>query len=107
MAQVVAVAPPELIAPGARVDVLVTSRRGGSGGETALALQDVEVLSSEPAPDGSRSGAGPGPRVAAALRVGVRDAVALAAAQAFAEEIRLLPRAAGDRRRVDPVVVRR
>jgi pilus assembly protein CpaB len=31
--------------------------------------------------------------------VSVRDAVYLAAAQSFAREVRLLPRAAGDRRR--------
>ena len=40
----------------------------------------------------------PGPRVAASLRVTVKQAVYLAAAQAFAREIRLLPRAAGDDR---------
>jgi pilus assembly protein CpaB len=37
--------------------------------------------------------------------VSVRDAVYLAAAQAFAREIRLLPRAAGDRRRTGGMVV--
>ncbi len=47
-------------------------------------------------PDGA-DGA-PGPRVAASLRVTLRQAVYLAAAQAFARELRLLPRAAGDRR---------
>jgi pilus assembly protein CpaB len=36
--------------------------------------------------------------VAASLRVTVRQAVFLAAAQSFAREIRLLPRAPGDRR---------
>ena len=40
-----------------------------------------------------------GKRVAATLRVSVRDAVYLAAAQSFAREVRLLPRAAGDRER--------
>jgi pilus assembly protein CpaB len=38
-----------------------------------------------------------GPKVAASLRVTLRQAVYLAAAQSFAREIRLLPRAAGDR----------
>ena len=38
-------------------------------------------------------------RVAASLRVTLRQAVYLAAAQAFARELRLLPRAAGDRGR--------
>jgi pilus assembly protein CpaB len=36
--------------------------------------------------------------VAVALRVSARQAVFLAAAQSFARELRLLPRAAGDRR---------
>ena len=35
----------------------------------------------------------------ASLRVTLRQAVYLAAAQSFARELRLLPRAAGDRRR--------
>ena len=39
------------------------------------------------------------PRVAASLRVTLRQAVYLAAAQAFARELRLLPRAPGDRAR--------
>ena len=39
------------------------------------------------------------PRVRASLRVTVRQAVFLAAAQAFAREVRLLPRAPGDDRR--------
>jgi pilus assembly protein CpaB len=39
--------------------------------------------------------------VAASLRVTLRQAVYLAAAQDFARELRLLPRAAGDRSRRD------
>jgi pilus assembly protein CpaB len=38
-------------------------------------------------------------RVAASLRLTLRQAVYLAAAQAFAQELRLLPRAPGDRTR--------
>jgi pilus assembly protein CpaB len=38
------------------------------------------------------------PRVAVSLLVTVRQAVYLAAAQAFARELRVLPRAPGDRR---------
>jgi pilus assembly protein CpaB len=37
--------------------------------------------------------------------VSVRQAVYLAAAQAFAREIRLLPRATGDRRRMGGLIV--
>ena len=97
-AEVVAAAAPGTVVAGARVDVLVTRDRGGSGG-TELALEDVEVLAARPAPagDGERRAAR---AVAATLRVSVRQAVDLAAAGSFAREIRLLARAPGDRRRV-------
>jgi pilus assembly protein CpaB len=94
--EVVATGSPRLIAAGARVDVLVTRERAaGTAGATELALEDVEVLAARPGP--ARDGAGP--QVAATLRVTVRQAVFLAAAGAFAREIRLLPRAPGDHRR--------
>ncbi|HEU4657835.1 MAG TPA: Flp pilus assembly protein CpaB [Capillimicrobium sp.] len=94
---VIATGSPQAIQPGGRVDVLVTrDAADGSVGRTVLALEDVEVLSAHAVP------AGPGeegaPRVTAALRVTLRQAVYLAAAQSFARELRLLPRAAGDRR---------
>jgi pilus assembly protein CpaB len=93
--EVVATGSPQLVATGARVDVLVTRERGaGTAGATELALEDVEVLAARPGP--ARDGAGP--QVAATLRVTVRQAVFLAAASAFAREIRLLPRAPGDHR---------
>jgi pilus assembly protein CpaB len=92
---VVATGSPRLVAAGARVDVLVTRERGaGAAGVTELALEDVEVLTARPAP--ARDGAGP--QVAATLRVTVGQAVYLAAAGAFAREVRLLPRAPGDHR---------
>jgi pilus assembly protein CpaB len=100
VADVVAVGSPELVQRGARVDVLVT-RDPGSGGSpgTRLALEDVEVLAAAPAPENTGPGTDPaGPRVQASLRVTLRQAVYLAAAQSFAREIRLLPRAAADRR---------
>jgi len=102
-ADVVAAAPPDEIVPGGRVDVLVT-REGehGNPGGTALALEDVEVLAATPAQPDASSSSGTGadqPRVAASLRVTLRQAVYLAAAQSFARELRLLPRAPGDRRR--------
>jgi pilus assembly protein CpaB len=81
-------------AAGARVDVLVTRERGSGGGDTELALEDVEVLAIRPAP--ARDGGAP--QVAATLRVSVRQAVYLAAAGAFARDIRLLARAPGDHR---------
>jgi pilus assembly protein CpaB len=101
VAQVVAIGPAQALAPGARVDVLVTrDGAGDAAGSTTLALEDVEVLSAGRAPDAGGNGSDAGlPRVALDLRVSVRQAVFLAAAQSFARELRVLPRAAGDRRR--------
>jgi pilus assembly protein CpaB len=98
VAELVARGAPELVRPGGRVDVLVTRERGDGGGSTTLALEDAEVIASRPATD-SPAGADSGPRVAVSLRVTLRQAVFLAAAQTFARELRVLPRAAGDRRR--------
>ena len=89
-AEVVARASPELIVAGARVDVVVTRAR-----RSELALEDVEVLAAGPVRAEAREGAGP--QVAASLRVTVVQAVYLAAASAYASEIRLLVRAPGDR----------
>jgi pilus assembly protein CpaB len=108
-AEVTAVAAPGTVVPGARVDVLVTRERtdGGGAGATELALEDVEVLAAHPAADGAGtpSGAPAAARVAATLRVRVRQAVYLAAAGAFAREIRLLARPPGDRERVGAIAV--
>jgi pilus assembly protein CpaB len=103
-AEVLASASPDLVTAGARVDVLVTRERGEGGpGTTELALEDVEVLSARRAAAGAREGSGS--QVQATLRVTVRQAVYLAAAGAFAREIRLLARAPGDRRRSGPTAV--
>ena len=97
-AEIVGLGAPDLVVPGARVDVLVTrDRDDGAAAATELALEDVEVLAARPAGPSARDDGGR--RVAATLRVTVRDAVYLAAAQSFAREVRLLPRAAGDRGR--------
>jgi pilus assembly protein CpaB len=81
----------ELGGPGARVDVLVTTGRDGGRGRTDLALQDVQLLA-------VRQGAGQdSDKLVATLRVTVRQAVYLTAAQNFAQEVRLLPRPSGDR----------
>jgi pilus assembly protein CpaB len=86
-------------AAGTRVDVLVSTE----GRRTFLALQDVELLSIR-----AQSGAGPGDEeggastsadAVATLRVTLRQAVYLTAAQNFAHEVRLLQRPPGDRRR--------
>jgi pilus assembly protein CpaB len=100
VAQIVAVGPAQALGPGARVDVLVTrDAAGDAAGVTTLALEDVEVLRAAGAP--AAGGSGPDaalPRVSLDLRVSVRQAVYLAAAQSFARELRVLPRAPGDRR---------
>jgi pilus assembly protein CpaB len=88
-------------APGARVDVVVTSdRRAGTAGTARLALENVEVLATRQA--ASEDGK---PRVAATLRVTPAQAVYLTAAQSFASDIRLLVRAPGDRRKVGALAV--
>lgn len=97
VADVVAVGSAAAIVAGSHVDVVVTREgRDGAAGRSTLALSDVEVLGTHPAsaPSGDDAGA---PRVAATLRVTLRQAVYLAAAQSFAREIRLLPRSASDR----------
>lgn len=97
----VAIGSPQLVLPGSRVDVVVTrASRGGDAGRTTLALEDVPVIATAPAPPPTGAQAGnPAPRVSASLRVTLREAVYLTAAQSFASELRLLPRAPGDRRR--------
>lgn len=97
--------------PGTRVDVIVTTEpRTGAAGRTYLALQDVELLAAR-AGDSGADAAGSGEGAAAhatttaTLRVTLRQAVFLTAAQSFAREIRLLTRAPGDRKPVGPLTV--
>ena len=97
VAELVAMGSPASVVRGSRVDVLVTRDTADQEGETTLALEDAEVLSAAPAP--AARGEDLGPRVAVSLRVRLKDAVYLAAAQSFARELRILPRAEGDRRR--------
>jgi pilus assembly protein CpaB len=94
--------------PGTRVDVIVTSERGSGSGRTYLAIEAVELLATRPGDAAASSGQGRGAGGAttlATLRVTLRQAVFLAAAQSFAREIRLLPRAPGERRRAGALVV--
>lgn len=93
--------------PGALVDVLVTTQRGEGSGRTYLALEAVELLAARPvgAPAAAGEGAEAAGSTLATLRVTLRQAVFLAAAQSFAREIRLLPRAPSERRRGEPLVV--
>jgi len=91
--------------PGARADVLVTSGREDGAGRTFVALENVELLglrsvsgeeiATEPAGEGAAA-----PSALATLRVTARQAVYLIAAANFAQEIRLLLRPPGDRKRI-------
>ncbi len=91
--------------PGSHVDVLVTTESDAGAGRTYVALENAELLGMRagdpagggPSAEGSASGAG-GSTIAT-LRVTLRQAVFLTAAQNFAREIRLLARAPGDRAR--------
>jgi pilus assembly protein CpaB len=93
--------------PGTRVDVLITTESRSGTGRSFLALQDVELLGVRAAADGSRSqdGAAAHATADATLRVNLRQAVYLTAAQSFAREVRLLVRAPGDRRSAPPLAV--
>jgi len=93
----------EGIAPGTRVDVLVSSETGARGGRTVMALGGVELLRLAGG-TGSRlpaeEPAATGPAVLATLRVSLQQAIYLTAADNFAREIRLLARPPGDHSRV-------
>ena len=105
----VAVAGGEVLAgsaPGARVDVLISTDARSGPGRTLLALEDVELLDLRAGSGGGAGvggiegeGAGAAASGTAILRVTLRQAVYLTAAQNFAREVRLLPRPPGDRRR--------
>jgi pilus assembly protein CpaB len=95
----------ESAGPGWRVDVLVSREASDGRGSTSVALENVELLAIRPAGGegaGLAAGGGPdeGPAAAvtavATLRVTLRQALYLTAAQNFAREVRLLPRPAGD-----------
>jgi pilus assembly protein CpaB len=106
--------------PGARVDVLVSVEGEQGGGRTFVALEDVELLGLRAADgeelaagdaevatgsEGALGSAAGAPSALATLRVSARQAVYLAAAANFAQEVRLLVRPPGDRRRVGAAVV--
>lgn len=95
--------------PGASVDVLVSTEPRDGPGRSFLALEDVEVLDlaagASDAPPPETEGDGPAATATATLRVTLRQAVYLTAAQNFAREVRLLPRPAGDRSRAGRAAV--
>lgn len=100
----------EMAGPGSHVDVVVSTDPGDGPGSSFVALEDVELLALGPADtaeaslDGDLS-AGTAVSAIATLRVTLRQAVYLTAAQSYAREIRLLPRPPGDDRRVGRAVV--
>lgn len=98
--------------PGARVDVLVSTEPREGAARSFLALEDVELLDLRAGEGGEAAAAGGGEQGAAAsatdvatLRVTLRQAVYLTAAQNFAREVRLLGRPPGDSRRTGRTVV--
>jgi pilus assembly protein CpaB len=99
-------------APGSRVDVLVSTDAREGPGRSFLALQDVELLDLRAGEGTGDSGARGGEQSAAStatavatLRVTLRQAVYLTAAQNFAREVRLLSRPPGDSGRAGRTVV--
>ena len=103
----------EAAGPGSRVDVLVSTEAREGPGRSFLALEDVELLALRAGGAGGESSGRSGedgPSAAAAtatatLRVTLRQAVYLTAAQNFAREVRLLSRPPGDSRRAGRTVV--
>jgi len=99
----------EGLAARSRVDVVVSTESGAGGGRSFVALADVELLAlrADPAASayaGEDSGAGSAPSALATLRVTLRQAVYLTAADNFGREIRLLARPPGDRSRGGAVI---
>lgn len=91
-------------APGARVDAIVSTEAREGAGQTFVALQDVELLGLRGAetaagPESEMEGAARTGTILATLRVSLRQAVYLAAAENFSREIRLLVRPPGDEAR--------
>ena len=92
---------------GSRVDVLVSTESGAGGGRTLVALAGAELMRLEPGPSGAvppDGTAAAGPTALATLRVTLRQAVYLTAADNFAREIRLLARPPGDHSRAGAAV---
>jgi pilus assembly protein CpaB len=85
--------------PGALVDVLVTTEGDRGAARTYLALQRLELVDFRDSPNAADA-QHEGPDATATVRTTLRQAATLVAAQNFAREVRVVPRAPGDRRRV-------
>jgi pilus assembly protein CpaB len=91
-------------APGARVDVILSTEPHDGAGRTFVALEDVELLGLRAGADAAgyradAEGGAPAPAALATLRVTLRQAVYLTAAENFGREVRLVVRPPGDRAR--------
>jgi pilus assembly protein CpaB len=96
-------------APGTRVDVLVSRESADGRGSTSVPLENVELLAlratGAEAELDPEQGAADAATAVATLRVTLRQAIYLTAAQNFAREVRLLPRPLGDRGRAGGAAV--
>jgi pilus assembly protein CpaB len=101
----------ETAAPGTRVDVLVSTEPADGPARSLLALEDVQLLGFQPSGaggdllSGDPHASGGAPTAHATLRVTLRQALYLTAAENYGREIRLLPRPAGDRSRAGRAAV--
>jgi pilus assembly protein CpaB len=95
----------EVLRAGSLVDVLITTDRGGAGQRTFLALQRIPVVGFDSGASGSLGGESEPSDGRVTLRATLRQAVLLTAADNFAREVRVVPRAAGDDRRLRPVSI--
>jgi pilus assembly protein CpaB len=91
-------------APGTRVDVVLTTEPHDGAGRSFVALEDVELLGLRSGVDAAGydadvEGDTPAETALATLRVTLRQAVYMTAAENFAREVRVLVRPPGDRRR--------
>ncbi len=93
--------------PDLRVDVLVTSEQAQGSGRTYLALQRIELADLRRIEEDDPAATGDTRRAdsVATLRVTLRQAVLLTAAQNFAREVRLVPRPTGDDQRLGSTAV--
>ena len=92
IARIVAVGAARELAPGTLTDILITRDGPGGSARTRLALRAAEVVASAPAPRAPEGDGAGLPRAALALRVTLRQAIALVEAQNGARELRALPR---------------
>ncbi len=92
----------DALGPGALVDVLVTTDGDSGAPRTYLALQRIALVDFR---SSQVAGAGDGADATATLRTTLRQAATLIAAENFAREVRVVPRAPGDLRRLGPTSV--